>query len=558
MIQFDEDKQNKKLSESRSREEEELAELVAKREGLEYVNLGMVPINMDALRIVPEKLAREGKMAAFNVVDKNLDLAVVAPKNDETERAVATLESKGYAVTQYVCSMEGLKNAWEKYKDLSFAEETKSGALEIANDEITELLAKVKTKEQIKKYIQDLLGQHKGYKTTRILEIIIAGAISTEASDIHIEPEEEYVTLRFRLDGVLNNVLTFDKQTYTLILSRVKLLSGLKLNVRHIAQDGRFSVKINDTDIEIRTSTLPGAYNESIVLRVLNPESISVPLEDLGINEKLLNVILKQISKPNGMILTTGPTGSGKTTTLYAFLKKIHLPGVKIITIEDPIEYHLPGIVQTQTDADSGYTFLSGLRSALRQDPDVIMIGEIRDGETAEIAINSALTGHLVFSTLHTNNATGAFPRLADLGINPKIFGSAINIVLAQRLVRKLCEHCKKESEIAGDDKVLIDKITASMQDKSSLPAVHKMWVSAGCEQCNNTGYKGRTGIYEGILIDSKIEEIVVNYPSDKEIKEASAHQGIIDMHQDGVIKVLLGITSLDEIKRVIDFEEYM
>src|SRR3989344_5000166 len=284
--------------------------------------------------------------------------------------------------------MISLEKAWSFYKDLSFATETKAGSLEISNDEIRKMMNEVRTKEDIKKLITDLLAQKKGFRISKILEIILAGALATKASDVHVEPEENYVRLRYRLDGVLNDVIMFDRETYTLLLSRVKLLSGMKLNIKKDSQDGRFSVKLDTLEIEIRASILPGAYDESIVLRILNPNSIAVPLEDLGIDPKLLAVLHHEISKPEGMLLTTGPTGSGKTTTLYAFLKKIHTPDIKIITIEDPIEYHLPGVVQTQTEEEKGYTFLSGLRSALRQDPDIIMIGEIRDSETAEIAIH--------------------------------------------------------------------------------------------------------------------------------------------------------------------------
>ena len=240
------------------------------------------------------------------------------------------------------------------------------------------------------------------------------------------------------------DITNINRETYDLLLSRIKLVSGLKLNLKNKAQDGRFSVKINESDIEIRTSMLPDAYGESMVMRILNPNTISLSMEDLGIEKKLFEVLEKEIGKPNGMILTTGPTGSGKTTTLYAFLRKIQTPEKKIITIEDPIEYHLPGIVQTQTDGKN-YTFSNGLRSTLRQDPDIIMVGEIRDEDVASTAINAALTGHLVFSTLHTNNAAGSFPRLIDLGVNPKIISSAVNIVIAQRLIRKLCKSCKNK-----------------------------------------------------------------------------------------------------------------
>ena len=282
-----------------------------------------------------------------------------------------------------------------------------------------------------------------------------------------------------------------------------------------------------------------------------------MPIEELGIEDRTLAVLMEQIKRPNGMLLITGPTGSGKTTTLYAFMKKIHSPDVKIITIEDPIEYHLPGVVQTQVDEEKQYTFLSGLRSALRQDPDVIMVGEIRDGETASIAINSALTGHLVFSTLHTNTAAGAFPRLIDLGINPKIISSSINVAMAQRLIRKLCVKCKKEIVPDAKQRAFIDKTIASVNDKTYLEGVQaeKIWAPVGCEECHKTGYKGRIAITEIILMKKEVEEAIINNPSDRDIKAAAASQNLLDMKQDGVIRVLKGVSSLEELGRVIDIE---
>jgi type II secretory ATPase GspE/PulE/Tfp pilus assembly ATPase PilB-like protein len=372
---------------------------------------------------------------------------------------------------------------------------------------------------------------------------------------VHFEPEETHTRLRYRLDGILTDVVGLDTSTYGLLLSRIKLLSNLKLNTKGKPQDGRFTIRVKDAEVEIRTSLLPGAYNDTVVLRILNPDAISVPLEDLGIHPRLLKIIEHEISKPNGMILNTGPTGSGKTTTLYAFLKKIHTPEIKIITIENPIEYHLPGIVQTQTDTDKGYTFLEGLRSALRQDPDVIMVGEIRDSDTAEVAINAALTGHLVFSTLHTNNAAGTFPRLIDLGVNSKVITSSVSIAMAQRLVRKLCQDCKKEAAISAEDKKVVDTILATIADKTYYDGLQtdKVWQAVGCEKCHNIGYKGRIGIFEAIKADAAIEEVIESNPSEREIKKAAASQNILDMTQDGIIKVLLGMTTMDELGRVVD-----
>jgi type IV pilus assembly protein PilB len=556
MIEFDEDKQKRKIAELHKHEEEELVQLLSAKYGIEYVDLTAVPINTDALRLIDEKTCREKKVAAFGLIDKKVKLALRYPEDQSVEEIVSDLTHKGYSPILYIASMASLEKAWGAFSDLSFAYENKAGALEIASDEITSVVEEAKDLPKVIELLKNTLSMKRNYRVSRILETIVAGALATDASDIHIEPEENYIRLRYRLDGVLVNVLDFDHDTYSLLLSRIKLLSGLKLNIKKDAQDGRFSVYVKGSDIEIRTSVLPGAYNESIVLRLLNPKTIDIPMEELGIPKKLLSVIQKEIIKPNGMLLTTGPTGSGKTTTLYSFLKKVHSPSVKIITIEDPVEYHLPGIVQTQVN-DKGYTFLEGLRSALRQDPDIIMVGEIRDSETASIAINSSLTGHLVFSTLHTNSAAGSFPRLIDLGINSKIISSAINIVLAQRLLRKLCKFCKKPVPIESEAKREIDLVLESVFDKNEIPPMpDHIFTGVGCEKCNNTGYKGRIGIYEGLKVTPEISNIIDTNPSEAEIEKIGAPQGILTMKQDGIIKVLNGVTSLDELLRVISIED--
>ena len=556
MVFFDEDKQNKRVDDLRKQEEEELAQSLSSKYGIPYLDLTVTPINIDAMRVISETDTRQAGIAVFDEVDKILSIGALSPENTKTIGALEKLKTKGYTIKLFMVSHASLNKVWDRYKDLSYSFETKSGALDISNDQITEFLEKVHSIPDVQQLIGQVLSMKKSYRITRIMEIILAGGIAIDASDIHLEPEKNYVRLRYRLDGILTDILEFDLETFNLLLSRLKLISNLKLNVTG-AQDGRFSIKIKDSEIEIRTSLLPGTYGESVVLRLLNPHSLSTPLNELGINDKLLKILEHEISKPNGMVILTGPTGSGKTTTLYALLKKIHTSEVKIITIENPIEYHLPGVVQTQTDERKNYTFAEGLRSALRQDPDVIMVGEIRDRETAEIAINSALTGHLVFTTLHTNNAAGTFPRLIDFGVNPKIISSAINLVTAQRLVRKLCNNCKKQINLTGEDKKTVDKVLNSIVDKTYLNGLDRnhIWQTIGCDKCNMIGFKGRIGIHEGIIVDQDIETTLRGNPSEREIKKSAQNQKILDLSQDGVLKVLAGITTLEELRRIVDIE---
>ncbi len=559
MVDFDETKQDKYLEELKKNEEEDVVKILASRYGYNYLDLGPIKVNSDALRLVNEEESRASNIAVFDMVNKKIQIAIVSPNNDKTMAILKRLSDEGYAASVFMVSKRSLEKAWQRYKDLSYSTESTAGTFDISGDQVITLMEGVKKIADITKLINDLLGVKQTYRISKILEIMVAGALALNASDIHVEPEEESVKMRFRIDGVLLDTFRFDAPTYNLILSRIKLLSGLKLNVKDEAQDGRFSIKIKDNNIEIRTSILPGAYNESIVMRLLNPKSIAVSLEDLGIEKRTLDVLLEQITKPNGMLLITGPTGSGKTTTLYAFIKKIYAPDIKILTIEDPIEYHLPGIVQTQVEDDKGYTFLAGLRAAMRQDPDVIMVGEIRDAETAGTAIQAALTGHLVFSTLHTNSAAGAFPRLIDLKVNAKTIPSAMNVSMAQRLLRKLCQYCKKERDMDAKEKKIIEDTLASIHDKTYLDGLQttKVWQAVGCDKCNETGYKGRIAIIEAILTKSKeMEDVIVNNSSEREIKKAAESQNILDMKQDGVLKILRGVSTLDELGRVIDLEK--
>ena len=556
-IIFDEDKKNQQLKQMRQEEDERLVKMLSDKYSIPYINLSTVSINTDALRLLDQEEAKKSECVVFDIIGKKMHLAIYNPQNPNMEATVDDLKRKGYEITFHMTSMYSIEKAFALYKDLSFAVETEAGSLDISDNEIEELVKKTQSLTDIKVFIEDALKEKKSHRLSKLLAVIMAGGLATLASDIHIEAEETYSKLRYRIDGVLIEATRFDIETYHSLLSRLKLLSGLKLNLKENAQDGRFTIKIYTTDIEIRVSTIPGAYGESIVMRILNPKSISSGLEDLGMTKKLYDIVMKEISRPNGLILLTGPTGSGKTTTLYAFLKKTMSPEYKIITIEDPVEYHLPGIVQTQVDEHKGYTFADGLRSILRQDPDIILVGEIRDGETASTAIQAALTGHLVFSTLHTNNAAATYIRLIDLGADPKTLTSSLHLAIAQRLIRTLCTSCRKLTDISEKETKIIQETIDSLDgydEKDEIKEIPKqLYEAVGCAECNNTGYKGRIGIHEGIMSTEKIENIIATGPSEREIREAAADQKLINMKQDGILKVLKGITTIDELERVVD-----
>lgn len=386
--------------------------------------------------------------------------------------------------------------------------------------------------------------------TTELVEIIMLGSFFLGASDVHFEPEEKNVRLRIRLDGILHDTLDIPNEVYHHILSRIKLLASLKLNVHNKPQDGSYSIEMGKDfpEIEIRTSALPASFGESIVMRILNPESLK-SIEELGLRENLLELFKKEIERPNGMIIVTGPTGSGKTTTLYAFLKYLKKPEIKMITIEDPIEYRLEGVSQTQVDEKKGYSFASGLRSIVRQDPDVILVGEIRDLETAQIALQASLTGHLVFSTLHTNDAAGTIPRLTSLGAKPVNIGPAFNMVVAQRLVRRICKKCATSRKPTPEELEQIKKtakaVGKKVDDNISVPE------PKGCKECNFTGYKGRVAIFEAFVNNDEIESLILKNPSIPEIKKRAFKQGMLKMFGDGILKVLEGTTTMEEVKRV-------
>lgn len=405
------------------------------------------------------------------------------------------------------------------------------------------------------KHVKDFIGQiEKNLKqeTSDLVELVMLGGINLSASDIHFEPEEENVRLRIRLDGMLHDVLDIPKEVYRLLLSRIKLLASLKLNIQDRPQDGSFTINMGETapEIEIRTSALPASFGESIVMRILNPESLK-NIEELGLRQELLNTFKEEIAKPNGMIIVTGPTGSGKTTTLYAFLNYLLKPEIKIITIEDPIEYRLEGVSQTQVDQKKGYSFASGLRSIVRQDPDVILVGEIRDLETSEIALQAALTGHLVLSTLHTNDAAGTIARLTSLGAKPVNIGPALNMVVAQRLVRRICKQCAVKRKMKEDEFFKISETFKDIKGGITFNKESEILEPKGCPQCNFTGYKGRVAIFEAFLRTDEIESLILKKPSIPEIRKTALKQGMLTMYQDGMFKVIQGLTTIEEVRRV-------
>ena len=428
-----------------------------------------------------------------------------------------------------------------------------TGLVEIPK-EIAEKAKNVNDIEKFNTYIADNFEQD----VSIVLNIILASAINLRASDIHLEPTQDAVKMRIRIDGMLQDISDIPMAIYRLLLSRLKLLAGLKLNIYDRPQDGSFSIKIStangEKEIEIRASALPADYGETVVMRILNPESLK-SIEELGLRPDLLTIFKKEVKKPDGMIIVTGPTGSGKTTTLYAFLSYIRQPEIKIITIEDPIEYRLNDISQTEVHAQKGYTFISGLRAIVRQDPDVILVGEIRDQETADIALQSALTGHLVLSTLHTNDAAGAIPRLISLGAQPTNIAPAINMAVAQRLVRRICPFCsfweRPNTEELKKIKDSLHDFPKHLKDKFKDDADIKIKKAKKCNVCNLTGYKGRIAIFEAILIDDEIEDLILKKPSIPEIIKLAKTKGFTTMYQDGILKVLEGVTTIEEVDRV-------
>lgn len=541
----------RKLAQLYRESEEKEAQGIAKKTGHPYVDLRKSPISLDAVKMVPEADARAANLAVIQSRAKELAVAVFNPETQEVKKIMQDLQARGYVPKFFIASVKGLEEAWRLYQYILPEAGEITGKIEIKKDRLEDLSKRLITI----KAVQDELTKLDFNKlvTTSLFEIVLAGALANRASDIHFEAEEKKAKIRFRIDGILHDI--YDHlvlKNYRALVSRIKLLSGLKINIQTEAQDGRFTIGLTKKDVEMRVSTIPSEFGETVVMRVLDPDSINIGLEELGLREDDLVIVGEEIKKPNGLILNTGPTGSGKTTTLYAFLKTVNSSDIKIITIEDPIEYHLPGIEQTQVEPKTGYTFASGLRSILRQDPDVILVGEIRDLETAEIGMQASLTGHLVFSTLHTNDAVGAVPRLVDLGVKVTSVGPALSLVIAQRLVRRLCKNCKKPLEISGEMRGKIEKFLKDLPGrvKKEKYAKPELYQPVGCSVCNDMGYRGRVAVFEFLGAGPEFEEAILKEASEVVLKELAEKQEMVTMQEDAILKVLVGMTTFEEVEK--------
>ena len=417
-----------------------------------------------------------------------------------------------------------------------------------ANDDVIDSAEEITERVEENKEILTDFAQGKSVEIIEIVNKLIEAAYYLRASDIHIDPNRDDARVRFRVDGIMKDMYFFPKDRYTEIISRIKILSGLRIDEHQAAQDGGFRFDVDKNPIDIRVSIAPTYYGENAVLRLLTNDEGTYDLKTLGLSPLNEERIMKAIKRPFGMILATGPTGSGKTTTLYAILKLLNTSEVSIVTLEDPVEFTIPGIEQIQINTQTNLTFANGLKSILRQDPNIIMVGEIRDNETASIAVNTALTGHLLLSTLHTNDAATTLPRLLDLKVEPYLIASTVNIAIGQRLVRKICTSCKKETKISA---VEFEALKSALPD-GGIKEGETFFAGSGCVACSDSGYKGRMGIYEVLVMDEKVREAILRRASAAEIKKAAVEQGMIPMLYDGIEKVRTGITTIEEILRVM------
>jgi len=536
-----------KIKEIRTKDKEKETAEHANVLGMPYINLTGFAITPEALVLIPQTQAAEEKIICFYNDERSLRFATTNPENPEVQALATHITSSQHAKSElYLISQKSFDFALSLYDRLPKIKQIKTG-VDISESDLLKWQSEISDFTSLQKTIVEA-------SLTEIVTIIIASALNADASDIHIEAEESDVKIRLRIDGVLHTVANLPNDLWRRIISRIKLLAHLKLNIDTVPQDGRYTIHLSHDKVDVRVSTVPTAYGESVVMRLLRSSAVGLQFEDLGVRGIARDILINEIKKPNGMIITTGPTGSGKTTTLYAMLNKLNTEDTKIITLEDPIEYKLEGINQSQIDHAKNYTFAKGLRSILRQDPDIVMVGEIRDEETAEIAVNAALTGHLVISTIHTNSAAGTIPRFLAMHVQPFLLAPAVNAIIGQRLVRKLCSHCKKpkklDTETLAKVKKILNELPTQTTEKEKLNLDTLTFFEApGCEKCNNLGYRGRIGIYEVMMMNEEIEKITLSgQATEYKLQEIAQKSGMITMVQDGLLKAMEGITSVDEI----------
>jgi type IV pilus assembly protein PilB len=542
---------SEKMSSIKVKEKEEESARLAVSIGVPSINLKGFPISPDALVLVPEDQAKALRVICFLFTGPELRLGAMNPSDPAVKELLFELGERNKTTAKmYLLSEESYNQGLKLYAALPKIKKLVKG-VQITEDE----LAKYATQMSDFASIANVM---KKSSVTDVLAVIIAASLKLGSSDIHIEAEEKGIVVRFRVDGILQEVAVLAREQWVKIINRVKLIASLKINITDQAQDGRFTIFQKNKEIDVRISTIPTAYGESVVMRLLNPDTIALDFNKLGFRPASLKRLTREIERPNGMIITTGPTGSGKTTTLYAILSKLNTKDVKIITLEDPVEYKVKGLNQSQIDYSKDYTFAKGLRSILRQDPDIVMVGEIRDLETAEIAIQAALTGHLLLSTIHTNDAAGAVPRFLSMGVAPHLLAPAINAIMGQRLIRRLCD-CKQpitvEPELLAEAKTQLESISESSGEAKVDMTKIQFMGPKGCEKCNQSGYKGRLGVYEILIKDQTIEQAILKGSiSEYEMRDVAKAQGMVTMAQDGLLKAADGLTSVEEVKKIIGF----
>jgi type IV pilus assembly protein PilB len=500
------------------------------------------PIGVEVLSKIPEAVAQHYILMPFGIEAGQIQVAMSDPLDLQV---IEFLETKsGMRVKPYVAPVDEIQAAIETNYAQSIDKDVRA-ALREAQTETTKIEESIKDISKLGDAIRDA-------PVARIVSTMLEYAAKSRASDVHIEPGEENTRVRYRIDGVLQERLVLPNKVHDSVISRIKILSNLKIDEKRIPQDGRFQIQVGEQQIDLRVSTLPTSMGEKVVMRLLRKDSKVPTFAELGIRGNALKSFENALAKTAGIVLVTGPTGSGKTTTLRTALTKLNSVKVNIITLEDPVEYQVPGVNQVQINPAAGLTFASGLRSILRQDPNVIMVGEIRDGETMELAIQASLTGHLVLSTLHTNSAAGALPRLLDMGAEPFLVASSVNVIMAQRLVRQLCQKCRVAAPITPEVEQQIKQSLGNLMPKESATKQPIVYQPKGCSACNNLGYEGRAGIYEVLEVSEKIGRLILQRESADKVQAEAVAAGMITMKQDGFLKVLEGLTTFEEVLRVI------